>query len=110
MQNKLIQIFNFFDGRNGKTQFDKLEEEYKEFNKAYTDFEIDRSKENFENLILEVSDVAILLLQIGIVKFGYNFHELIAMGKEKLNRTVWIMKEMILNPGKTYEEIKSEYY
>ena len=109
MQNKLIQIFNFFTALDKESQFDKLDEEYREFNHAYKCFRIDRSKENFENLILEVADVAILLLQIGLVKFGYSLHELISMCKSKVDRTIWIIKEM-KRTGNNYDEVKSEYY
>ena len=106
MQSKLIQIFNFFTKLDKESQFDKLDEEYREFNHAYKVFRNFRSKENFENLILEVIDVAILLAQIGIVKFGYSLMELINMAKSKVNRTKLIISEM-KSSGESYDEVRN---
>lgn len=85
LENDLILIHNTIEP---KTKLGKLKEERREFNRDYRNYMKDPTKNNFDLMILELFDILIVVLQLAIVKHGYNLAEIKATAINKLKLTV----------------------
>lgn len=86
MEQDLIQLYKI----ETDTKLDKLKEERTEFNREFRKYLDNPSTENMDLMISELIDLAIVVLQLAIVKHGYKLAEILARLRNKVNLTVSI--------------------
>ena len=108
LEDKLKQIYNFFESKDRDSQIFKLIEENQETCLALNKYLMYPTDANFRSLLEEIIDIGIIALQIGLCKHKLNLSVIKDVANDKIDRTISIMNIMNLT-GDSYEKIRKDF-